>query len=113
MMALQAYERELAVYLIDMLKRVPGTTIYGITDPARYDQRVPTVSFTLKGHTPPLIADFLGQHHIQVWDGNNYALEIMKAIGHEQYGLVRVGPVHYNTFAEVDRLETALMKLVD
>ena len=113
MAVMRNYERELLVYLIDMLHRVPGTTIYGITEPDRYDERVPTVSFTLEGHTPPAIADFLGQHHIQVWDGNNYAVEIMKSLGQEQHGLVRVGPVHYNTFAEVDRLETALMKLVD
>jgi selenocysteine lyase/cysteine desulfurase len=37
----------------------------------------------------------------------------MKRLGHAEDGMARIGPVHYNTKQEIDRLEDALMKLVD
>ena len=50
--AIRAYERPLAERLIAGLTEGPGVTVYGITDPARFDQRVPTVALTLEGYTP-------------------------------------------------------------
>jgi hypothetical protein len=38
------------------------------------------------------------------WHGDYYALEVMRRLGLEPGGAVRVGIVHYNTAAEVDRL---------
>jgi selenocysteine lyase/cysteine desulfurase len=44
-----------------------------------------------------------------VWDGNYYALEITERLGLEQSGgMLRIGPVHYNTVKEVERLGEAL-----
>jgi len=37
-----------------------GITVYSITDPARFDQRAPTVAFTLEGYTPRQVAEQLG-----------------------------------------------------
>lgn len=113
METMRLYEQELAAYLIDMMGRVPGVTIHGISDKARLDERVPTVAFTMAGHTAQEIAAHLGRHHIQIWHGNYYAVEIMRRLGHGEHGMARVGPVHYNSTAEIDRLEVALMKLVD
>lgn len=80
-------------------------TVYGITDPARFDQRAPTVAFTLEGYTPRQVAEHLGQAGIFVWDGNYYALAVTERLGLEESGgMVRVGIAHYNTAAEVDRL---------
>jgi len=63
------------------------------------------VSFTLEGHHPRQIAEYLGQRGINVWDGNYYALAVMERLGlEEKGGMVRVGPVHYNTVEEIDRL---------
>jgi selenocysteine lyase/cysteine desulfurase len=45
-----------------------------------------------------------------VWDGNYYAVEIMKRLGLVD-GAVRIGIVHYNTAAEVTRLLAALAEL--
>ena len=91
------------------LQEVPGLRIYGVTDPARFDQRVPTVSFTLEGFTPNEIARRLATANIFVWDGNFYALAVTERLGlEEQGGLVRVGLVHYNTAEEVDTLLTVL-----
>jgi len=105
MAAIRAYERPLAERLVSGLASIPGVTLYGITDPACFDQRVPTVSFTLNGYTPRQVAERLGQEGIFVWDGNYYALAVTERLGVEESGgMVRVGIAHYNTAAEVDRL---------
>ena len=70
MAAVRAYERPLAERLISGLMEIPGITVYGIIDPARFDQRAPTLAFTLKGYTPRQVTERLGQEGIFVWDGN-------------------------------------------
>ena len=85
--------------------------IAGIRDPARFDERVPTVIFTHERHSPRAVAEHLAQANIYVWDGNYYAQEIMQRLGHETDGMVRVGLTHYNTHAEIDRLDAALRSL--
>ncbi|MDX2163467.1 MAG: cysteine desulfurase-like protein [bacterium] len=107
---LLAYERDLAAHLIDVLRRIPGVQIAGITDPARYHERVPTVAFSLDGYTPTEIASHLAAHAIYVWDGNYYAVEIMRRLNRPD-GMVRVGLAHYNTHAEIDQFEGALKLL--
>ncbi len=105
MTAVRAYERPLVGRLIGGLREIPGVTLYGITDPARFDQRAPTVAFTLEGYTPRQVAERLGREGIFVWDGNYYALAVTERLGVEESGgMVRVGIAHYNTAAEVDRL---------
>jgi cysteine desulfurase family protein (TIGR01976 family) len=111
MAALSAYERELVTHLLEMLQRIPKVHIAGITDATRYSERVPTVVFTMDGYTAEQIAKHLAQNHIYVWDGNYYAVEIMARLGHSEHGMVRVGLAHYNTHEEIDRLESALLKL--
>jgi len=84
---------------------IPNVTVYGITDPACFTQRAPTVAFTLEGYTPRQVAERLVQAGIFVWDGNYYALAVTERLGVEESGgMVRVGIAHYNTAAEVDRL---------
>jgi selenocysteine lyase/cysteine desulfurase len=49
-----------------------------------------------------------------VWDGNYYAINVTERLGvEERGGMVRVGPVHYNTVEEIHRLKKALWKLVE
>jgi hypothetical protein len=104
MAATRAYERPLAERLISGLQAIPDVTIYGITDPAYFDQRAPTVAFTLKGYTPRQVAERLGEEGIFVWDGNYYALAVTERLGVEESGgMVRVGIAHYNTLGEVER----------
>jgi selenocysteine lyase/cysteine desulfurase len=43
-----------------------------------------------------------------VWSGNNYALELCRALGLEPDGAVRAGLVHYNDETDVDRLLACL-----
>ncbi len=110
--AMQTQERELGAQLIAGLQGIPGVKIWGITDPAKLQQRVPTVSFTLAGRHPDAIAERLGDEEIYVWSGNNYALSLTERLGLEKHGgMVRVGPVHYNTIEEIDRLVAAVGSL--
>jgi selenocysteine lyase/cysteine desulfurase len=113
MAAIRTYERPLVGRMIEGLKEIPGVTLYGIADPASFDQRVPTVAFTLEGYTPRQVAERLGDEGIFVWDGNYYALAVTERLGvEERGGMVRVGIAHYNTAAEVDRLLAVVDDLV-
>jgi selenocysteine lyase/cysteine desulfurase len=92
---------------------VPRLRIHGLSDPDRVDERVPTFSFTLEGHSPRAIAEHLATRAISAWDGDFYAWELVRALGLEPAGgLLRVGLVHYNTLDEVDRLVEALHELI-
>lgn len=103
-----AYEQELALRLIDGLQGLPGVRVLGVTDRAAMHRRVPTVSFVADGKASPAIARGLAARNIFVWNGHNYAVEAAAALDLPQGGAVRVGPVHYNTLAEIDVLLTAL-----
>jgi len=113
MSAMRAYESELSKTLIKIVESVPGTHIYGITDFDRLDERVPTVSFTVEGKDPERLADEIGNHGIYVWNGHNYALAIVERLGLlEAGGMIRVGPVHYNTMDELEKFGEVLKKVV-
>ena len=73
--------------------------------------RVSTFVFTVDGRTPQEAAAILGEQGLAVWQGNYYAVEVMRRLGLEDGGAVRVGIVHYNTSEEVDRLLEALAEL--
>jgi selenocysteine lyase/cysteine desulfurase len=73
--------------------------------------RVPTFAFSVDGLAAPEAAARLGEQGLAVWHGNYYALEVMRRLGLEDGGAVRVGLVHYNTAEEVDRLLDALARL--
>ena len=109
--AIRSYEFELSRALIQVIESVPGTRVYGVTDLDRLDGRVPTVSFRLEGKDPASIADALGRQGVYVWNGHNYALAIVERMGLlEAGGMIRVGPVHYNTLDEIERFGEALRK---
>ena len=114
MSAIRSYEFELSRALLDILAEPPGVTVYGLTDTRRLEERVPTCAFTLKGKTPRQVAEGLDEANIYVWDGNYYALEVTTRLGLEDSGgMVRVGPVHYNTLEEIRRFGEALQKIND
>jgi cysteine desulfurase family protein (TIGR01976 family) len=113
MTAMKEYEITLSRALIEGLSSIKGLHIWGITDPAQLDRRVPTVSFTLDGWQPRDVAAALDKHNIYVWDGNYYALAVTERLGLEDKGgMVRVGAAHYNTVEEVAKLIDAVKALV-
>jgi len=106
-----AYERTLSAKLVADLQAVEGVTVWGVTDPEHFDQRVPTIAITHERHTPQAIAERLGERGIFVWSGHFYALEVTAALDLDPHGVVRIGALHYNTPAEIDRLVDALRAL--
>jgi cysteine desulfurase family protein (TIGR01976 family) len=113
MSAIQESECEITRQLLDVLEETPGVKIYGLTDRQRLGERVPTVSFTLQGKSPLQVAKELDKDNIFVWDGNYYALAVTERLGLEASGgMVRVGPVHYNTVEEIEKFGEAMGKVV-
>ena len=100
------HEHELGQRFLDGLPS--GWTLHGIPS---MDGRVPTFALTHPALTPEEGATRLGKRGFAVWHGNYYAVEIMQRLGLPD-GAVRVGIVHYNTAAEVDRLLGALGEIV-
>lgn len=102
--ASRAYEEPLTNKLIAGLMDIPGVSIYGITNPNRIGERVPTVSFRHNRLPPDQIATAMAAVGIHVWHGHNYAYEPARALGLPlDEGVVRVGLAHYNTADEIDR----------
>jgi cysteine desulfurase family protein (TIGR01976 family) len=107
--AIRTYEAELGRRLLEGLAARPQFEVWGIKDPASMDERVPTVSITLRNRTAAELAEFLAARHIYAWHGNMYALGLTEQLGlEERGGFLRLGLVHYNTPEEVDRLLAAL-----
>lgn len=112
MQVIRGYEFELSRTLLESLQEIPGLTLYGLTDPRRIDERVPTFAFRLGDLPPRQVAEALAARGIAVWDGNYYAINVTERLGvEEKGGMVRVGAVHYNTLEEIARLREALFEI--
>ena len=83
--------------------------VFGITDDLTV--RTPTYAIELEGLSARRLATELADRAIYVTDGDYYAVEVMRALGREDGGLVRIGFLHYTTEDEVDRLLAALHEL--
>ena len=104
--AIVGHETELGQRFLDGLPA--NVELYGLRT---MEGRVPTFCFNVHDRSPESAAIELAARDIAVWHGDYYAVEIMKRLGLEGTGAVRVGFVHYNTAGEVDRLLTALGEL--
>lgn len=107
-----AYEQELIWQLIDGLRPMTSYRLWGIDDPARKDERLPTISITHATRRPKDLARELGRRGFYVWHGNYYALPLTERLELEPDGMLRIGLVHYNTKEEITRLLSALSDLV-
>jgi len=111
--AIHEHERGLLRRMMTGLREIPGVKIYGITDPAHFDERCPTLAIRIAGHTPLELATKLGERGFFTWDGNYYALNLTEHFDVEKSGgFLRIGLVHYNTAEEVDRFLAALREIV-
>ncbi len=91
--------------LIDGLKPFNRVRILGITDPAAIGRRVSTVSFFVEEASSADLVKSWAADGLQVWSGHNYGLEANRRLGILDLGSgIRVGPVHYNTAEEIDRV---------
>jgi cysteine desulfurase family protein (TIGR01976 family) len=103
--AIARYERDLGDRF---LAGLPGS--YRLHGLPTMDGRVPTFAINHPTLRPAEVAERLAASDIAVWHGDYYAVEVMARLGLPD-GAVRVGLVHYNTAAEVDRLVSELDRL--
>ncbi len=104
-----AAEAALLTRLESGLRAIPGVTVHA---PESGEGRAPTTIFNLDGRDPDWVAHELAQRRIAVWSGDNYACELIDALGlRERGGAVRAGIVRYTTSDDVDALLTALADL--
>jgi cysteine desulfurase family protein (TIGR01976 family) len=112
MREIRRYEMALYERLASGLEAIHGVRLYGITDHARFDDRTPTAALTIGGVSPHAAAHALGRQGMAVWDGDFYATGVVERLGlADSGGLLRIGLMHYNTAAEVDRLLDALAEI--
>jgi cysteine desulfurase family protein (TIGR01976 family) len=104
--AIRTHERELGERFLAGLPE--NVTLYGLPT---MDGRVATFAFNVDGVETRRAAERLGDAGYAVWQGNYYAVEVMKRLGLEDGGAVRAGIVHYNTADEVDGLLRAIAAL--
>jgi cysteine desulfurase family protein (TIGR01976 family) len=114
--AIHEHERALLERMMAGLKQISGLKIYGITDPARFDERCATFAVRIDdgkpSHSPVELATQLGERGFFTWDGNYYAINATEHFDVEKTGgFLRIGLVHYNTAEEVDLLLAALTEI--
>ena len=107
------YEKLLTIDLIEGLQNIKNVQVQGITEKNALDRRLPTVSFSVSGLSPSRIAEGLAKENIFVWSGHSYALEVVKSLNLlDEGGVLRTGPVHYNTINEIHEFLEILDKLI-
>jgi cysteine desulfurase family protein (TIGR01976 family) len=102
--AIVPYERELGERFLAGISS-EAVTIYGLPGMAG---RVPTFLVNVERVPAKRVVDHLAARQIGVWAHDSwYSLNLYKRLGYEQ-DAIRIGFIHYNTSAEVDRLVGAL-----
>jgi cysteine desulfurase family protein (TIGR01976 family) len=104
--AIHSHERALGERFLAGLP--DNVNLYGLPT---MDGRVATFAFNVAGVPTRVAAARLGDAGYAVWQGNYYAVEVMKRLGLGDAGAVRAGIVHYNTAEEVDGLLSAIAAL--
>jgi cysteine desulfurase/selenocysteine lyase len=98
------YEHELLVYATAALCKVPGLCLIGTAK-----EKASVLSFTLEGYRSEEVGAALNQEGIAVRSGHHCAQPILRRFGLET--TVRPSLAFYNTYAEVDVLVNALLRL--
>jgi len=105
--ALDAIEHHLQALLTRALDGLAG--IGGVRMLGAPRRRTSTISFLIDGQHPGEIARRLAGRGICVWNGDNYAYELMHRYGlRDSGGAVRASIVLYNDDDDVDRLLEAV-----
>ncbi len=101
--AVNPYERSLGRRFVEGVS--DRVTIYGLPG---MEGRVPTFLVNVDGVRAPEVVRHLADLEIGVWAHDSwYSLDLYKRLGYE-HDAIRIGFVHYNTVAEVDRLVAGL-----
>lgn len=103
-------ERELALFerLWSGVKGLRRVTTVG---PGPGFHRTATLSFAFEGMSASALSRRLSQAGLFLSHGNFYAQQLVRALGHEEDGLVRAGCAIYSTADEVERLLEGLKRI--
>ncbi len=84
---------------------------FGIADPSRADERVPTFAFEIAGMTATETKKKLwAEAGIQIADGNHYSAAVFRHLGRPE-GICRASFGHYDNAATVERFLEAVRRL--
>jgi selenocysteine lyase/cysteine desulfurase len=105
---IENYEQELSVAMlggiqgVEGLSKIAGVEVYGITDPAQVQSRVPTFTFNIADADPLEVAKYLWEKHamaVLAEDHGGFYSRTLRTYGKSI--AVRASPVHFNTVEEV------------
>ena len=99
-----SHEEQLMEKLLSFLKTKNNVTLIGKSTHLR-NERMPTVSFTVKNKSSLSIAQEAGKNGIGIRNGDFYAWRCLKGLGIDTNdGVIRISMVHYNSVEEVEKL---------
>ncbi|MEV0113654.1 cysteine desulfurase [Streptomyces sp. NPDC050844] len=104
--AVAAYEDALLAYATQAMSAVPGLDVLGSAP-----DRIAVLTFTLAGHDPATVADWLDRDGIAIRAGHHCAQPALAHYGVES--AARASLALYNTSEEVDQLVASLRRLQD
>ncbi|MCU1368566.1 MAG: hypothetical protein JWN39_4205 [Ilumatobacteraceae bacterium] len=106
---LSRYEMGLFEPLLTGLQAIDGVHVWG---PSGMDGRTPTAAFTVDGLRPAEVSAALAADKVAVWDGHNYAIEVVGQLGlADSGGVVRAGISRYLDLDDVNRLLATVGRL--
>jgi selenocysteine lyase/cysteine desulfurase len=80
--------------------------------PENAEGRAPTTIFNVGDRDPGEVAGELARRRIAAWSGDNYACELIDALGlRSRGGVVRAGVVRYTRADDVDALVAAVEEI--
>jgi len=107
MQAIENHLNTLLAHALDGLARISGVRLLGAAQ-----RRTSTISFVINGRSPQQAARQLAQQGICVWDGDNYAYELMLRYRlADSGGAIRASIVLYNNRNDIDRLLDAVASI--
>jgi cysteine desulfurase family protein (TIGR01976 family) len=108
---IRGYEESLSLEMLRVLHDC-GAVVYGISEPERVHERVPTLCFNLPNVPPARVTEELSKQNIGIRDGHMYTPRLMKRLRLPlETGAARASLVHYNTIEEVQRFGRALAEI--
>jgi cysteine desulfurase family protein (TIGR01976 family) len=115
MASIAGYEERLSRRVLEGFRRFDPTRfrLFGVADPARPAERVPTFAFDVDGHAATETKRRLWQEAgIQIADGNHYSAAVVRHLGRPE-GICRASFAHYDNAATVDLFLEAMGRLMD
>lgn len=108
---IQSHEEKLSRMFLEFCDSKPNLKLYGPTD-AR--DRAPTFSFTVDGMKSKNFPALLRDDKIGISSGHFYAKRLVEALGvkDSEDGVVRCSALHYTTVDDMERLITALDRII-